>query len=244
MNHHRENMLMEMGLGPVWTLRQTVQASALALPSQKPTQNAGPVPAGASLSADIPVHQATAEPHDIAGNQALCSECGRSHAGVGAAFAVPAAAANCLFIYENPIAGAHDQAQAFTATANILFANILRALDMQKGANACIASIVKSAPGKDSAAQVGEIAVCSTCLKQQITLLKPSIIVSLGGLAAISLLALDSETSMSHLRGQLRHFDGVPLMVTYDPEYLLANPREKNVVWSDLCLALNAIAVH
>ncbi|EQD29906.1 phage SPO1 DNA polymerase-related protein, partial [mine drainage metagenome] len=75
-------------------------------------------------------------------------------------------------------------------------------------------------------------------LERQISLLRPKIVVVLGRIAAQSLLA--TETPISRLRGQVQRFgpEGIPLVVTYHPAYLLRNPIAKRESWRDLRLAL------
>lgn len=152
----------------------------------------------------------------------------------------------CLFIYESVFDSENAQAESLIAASDTLLNNILRALNMQRGINACIVNIVTGNPHEVNGSQENkdEILVCVDCLKTQIDLIAPSIIVSLGKTAAISLLGLDSNTAINDLRGRLHQYGGKPMTVTFDPMYLLSHPMEKGSVWSDLCFALNSIEVH
>ena len=73
-------------------------------------------------------------------------------------------------------------------------------------------------------------------LQQQIALIKPKLIVALGKTAATSLLGRDA--TLGSLRGAVHDFQGVPLIVTYHPAYLLRSPSEKAKAWQDLCFAV------
>ena len=73
-------------------------------------------------------------------------------------------------------------------------------------------------------------------LRRQIALIRPQVIIALGKTAAVSLLGLPADTALAGLRGEPREFDGIPLVVTYHPAYLLHNQAlsEKRKVWEDM----------
>jgi uracil-DNA glycosylase len=73
-----------------------------------------------------------------------------------------------------------------------------------------------------------------------VALVQPRIIVALGRAAVQSLLG--SHEPIGRLRGRVHRYQGVPLIVTYHPAYLLRNPGEKARAWDDLCLALETLA--
>ena len=75
---------------------------------------------------------------------------------------------------------------------------------------------------------------------QQIQLLQPKIILAVGRIAAQSL--LETDDPVGRMRGSVREFEGVPLVVTYHPAYLLRSPSQKQKSWDDLCLAMTAFA--
>ncbi|MDO8177311.1 MAG: uracil-DNA glycosylase family protein [Undibacterium sp.] len=245
MNHQQENMLAEMGIGPIWKLRENESVNTLPVRALVPQQTTSHLDDKASV-----ISQATTKNVIVnADNTSSCLVCGRfhaSHAQSNAVFWSQAAGMKCLFIYESVFDSENAQAESLIAASDILLTNILRALNMQRGVNACIVNIVTGNPHKvnDSQENKDEILVCVDCLKTQIDLIDPSIIVSLGKTAAISLLGLDSNTAINDLRGRLHQYGGKPMTVTFDPMYLLSHPMEKSSVWSDLCLALNSIEVH
>jgi uracil-DNA glycosylase len=67
-------------------------------------------------------------------------------------------------------------------------------------------------------------------------LVKPKIIVAMGRFAVQSLLR--SEEPIGRLRGRVHQYEGVPVIVTYHPAYLLRTPIDKAKAWDDLCLAM------
>ena len=70
---------------------------------------------------------------------------------------------------------------------------------------------------------------------RQLDLIQPKLIVALGRFAAQTL--LDTDASISSLRGRVHRFHGVPAIVTYHPAYLLRTLPDKAKAWADLCLA-------
>ena len=79
------------------------------------------------------------------------------------------------------------------------------------------------------------MAKCDPFLKRQVELIKPRLIVALGKFAAQSL--LESDATIAALRGKLHRYNGVPVIVTYHPAYLLRNLPDKAKAWEDLCFA-------
>ena len=95
--------------------------------------------------------------------------------------------------------------------------------------------MLKSRPPGNRNPEPDEVAACMPYLLQQIELLQPKIILALGRFAAQSL--LNTKNSIASLRGQVHQFQGVPLIVSYHPAYLLRTLTDKAKAWEDLCLA-------
>ena len=81
------------------------------------------------------------------------------------------------------------------------------------------------------------MASCEPFLKKQLGVIRPRMIVALGKFAVQCLLRDDSP--ISRLRGNLRSYEGIPLMPTFHPAYLLRDPSKKKLAWDDL-KAVNA----
>ena len=75
-------------------------------------------------------------------------------------------------------------------------------------------------------------------LQRQIELLQPRISVAMGRFAAQALLG--SSEPLGRLRGRVHERQGIPVIVTYHPAYLLRSPQDKALAWDDLCLAMEA----
>ncbi|HEY7677161.1 MAG TPA: uracil-DNA glycosylase, partial [Candidatus Methylomirabilis sp.] len=79
-----------------------------------------------------------------------------------------------------------------------------------------------------------EIAACEPFLKAQLAAIKPELICALGTFAAQTLLR--TKEPISRLRGRFHAYEGIPLLPTFHPAYLLRNPHEKRTVWEDMKL--------
>ena len=85
----------------------------------------------------------------------------------------------------------------------------------------------------------GEVAQCEPYLHRQIALIKPKLIVALGKVAAVNLLKRDA--TVASMRGKIHQYQGIPLIVTYHPAYLLRSLPEKAKAWTDLCFAVETM---
>jgi DNA polymerase len=116
---------------------------------------------------------------------------------------------------------------------------MLMAIKLKRGSNVYIANIVKCRPPDNRTPEAGEIATCLPYLQSQITLIQPKLIVALGKTAANALLG--REATLGSLRGRLHDYNGIKLLITYHPAYLLRSPNEKARAWEDLCLAVETM---
>ena len=143
--------------------------------------------------------------------------------------------ADWLVIGEAPGADEDAQGEPFVGQAGRLLDAMLAAIGLQRGNNVYIANVLKSRPPGNRNPEPDEVAACLPYLLQQIELLQPRIILALGRFAAQNL--LDTKDSIANLRGRVHQFQGVPLIVTYHPAYLLRTLTDKARAWEDLCLA-------
>jgi len=127
------------------------------------------------------------------------------------------------------------QGEPFVGRAGLLLNEMLRAMGLARE-QVFIANILKCRPPKNRDPQPDEVAACENYLKQQLALVRPKIILAVGRVAAQNL--LKTTTPIGKLRGSVRDYQGVPLVVTYHPAYLLRSPLEKRNAFDDLRLAL------
>ena len=95
-----------------------------------------------------------------------------------------------------------------------------------------IANILKCRPPNNRPPEPEEVEKCWPHLTAQIRLIKPKVICALGSPASRALLATDMP--IGALRGKFHDVDGIPVMPTYHPAYLLRNPADKGKVWEDM----------
>ncbi|MEQ1591728.1 MAG: uracil-DNA glycosylase [Thiobacillaceae bacterium] len=143
--------------------------------------------------------------------------------------------ADWLIVGEAPGADEDAQGEPFVGQAGRLLDAMLAAIGLQRDKNVYITNVLKSRPPGNRNPEADEVEACMPYLLKQIELLQPKIILALGRFAAHSL--LDTQASIAQLRGRTHPYQGVPLIVTYHPAYLLRSPGDKALAWEDLCLA-------
>ena len=102
-----------------------------------------------------------------------------------------------------------------------------------------IANVLKCRPPANRNPLPDEIAQCEPYLRRQVALVQPRIILAMGRFAVQSL--LQTTEPIGRLRGRVHHYQGVPVIVTYHPAYLLRALPEKAKAWADLCLAVEVL---
>jgi uracil-DNA glycosylase len=95
-----------------------------------------------------------------------------------------------------------------------------------------IGNVVKCRPPGNRNPEPDEIEACRSYLEQQVEIVSPKVIVTLGKFAAQVLLA--TQAPITRLRGRMGSYRGTPLMPTFHPAYLLRNPDAKRLVWDDM----------
>ena len=164
---------------------------------------------------------------------ANCEACSLSR--TQTVFGVGDPAAEWLIVGEAPGAEEDKRGEPFVGQAGQLLDNMLGAIQLKRGQNVYIANVLKCRPPQNRDPQGEEVQQCDPFLKRQVELIKPKLILALGKFAAQSL--LNSEATIGSMRGQLHEYNGVPVIVTYHPAYLLRNLMDKAKAWEDLCLA-------
>jgi uracil-DNA glycosylase family 4 len=136
-----------------------------------------------------------------------------------------------MFVGEAPGADEDAQGLAFVGAAGQLLTKMIEAMGLSRD-EVFIANILKCRPPDNRRPTPEEMQTCIPYLKEQIKTLKPRVIVALGATAVHGLLAVD--TGISKLRGQWHKFEGIDVMPTFHPAYLLRNPTTKREAWEDL----------
>ncbi|HSY16926.1 MAG TPA: uracil-DNA glycosylase [Candidatus Acidoferrales bacterium] len=155
--------------------------------------------------------------------------------------------AQLMFVGEAPGADEDEQGEPFVGAAGQLLTKIIQATGLSR-ADVYIANILKcrpDTPGQTSGNRKPTPAEMETCipyLHEQIDLIRPKVLVALGGTALEGLL---HKTGIMKLRGQWHEYRGIPLMPTYHPAYLLRNQAmaEKRRVWEDMLQVMEKLGM-
>ncbi len=142
--------------------------------------------------------------------------------------------AKLMVVGEGPGANEDRQGRPFVGRAGKLLDDILAAIEMPRS-QVYICNIVKCRPENNRNPEADEIKACIPYLVRQIELIKPSVILAVGSVAACSL--LETRKSLGQLRNQVHEYRGIPLIVTYHPAALLRNPQWKKPTWDDVRIA-------
>ncbi|KVN35455.1 DNA polymerase [Burkholderia pyrrocinia] len=195
-------------------------------------------PADLAQSADLrPAETPVAELDwdALAARVADCTRCGLCEKRTNTVFGVGDREADWMLIGEAPGENEDKQGEPFVGQAGKLLDNMLRSLSLERGDNVYIANVIKCRPPGNRNPEPEEVARCEPYLQRQVALVKPKLIVALGRFAAQTLLKTDA--SIASLRGRVHTYEGVPVIVTYHPAYLLRSLQDKSKAWADLCLA-------
>lgn len=172
---------------------------------------------------------------------ANCTACTLCETRRQTVFGVGNLQAHWMLVGEAPGEQEDRQGEPFVGKSGQLLDNMLRAIGLTRGEaeparQVFIANTLKCRPPGNRNPLPEELARCEGFLIRQIQLVQPRIILAMGAFAVQSLLR--STEPVGRLRGRVHHYQGVPLVVTYHPAYLLRNPVDKAKTWDDLCLAL------
>jgi DNA polymerase len=214
-----------------------------AAPQTRTTATATPTPASrqtttAAEPAPPPVPKLPATPEErraaleeIARNIAACTRCSLCEKRTQT---VPGQGNPCspdiMFIGEAPGADEDIQGLAFVGAAGQLLTKMIAAMGYTRD-EVFIANICKCRPPNNRPPTPEEMDACLSYLQAQIAIIRPKVIVALGGTAVQGLLR---QTGISKLRGTWTTYAGIPLMPTFHPSYLLRLPPAKKLAWADL----------
>jgi DNA polymerase len=154
--------------------------------------------------------------------------------------------ADLMFIGEAPGVDEDQQGEPFVGRAGQLLTKIIKAMNFARE-DVYIANILKCRPDMPSgsfgnrAPTTKEMQTCRPYLIEQIDVIQPKVLVALGAVAVEGLLGM--RGAMRDLRGRWHAYNGIPLMITYHPAYLLRNqaPSEKRKVWEDMLEVLERL---
>lgn len=240
--NRRNSILREIGLGPLWRLRQVVtdDPCIAAVPAEISTVPIAPVTLGRGQESETRQSGAPtitgisglgwAELRTAVAECRACTLCRERKQSV---FGVGDESADWLFVGEGPGAEEDQRGEPFVGQAGKLLDSMLAAIDLRRGENVYIGNAVKCRPPNNRTPEAEETSACWPFLARQIELLQPKLIVALGRPAAQTL--LQTEIKIAAARGRVFSYRDIPVIVTYHPAYLLRNLPDKAKAWEDLC---------
>jgi len=160
-----------------------------------------------------------------------CTRCKLHKTRTNIVFGVGSPEARLMFVGEAPGEDEDLQGYPFVGKAGQLLTKMIEAMGLRRE-DVYICNTVKCRPPNNRNPEPDELLACEPFLKGQLVAVKPEAIVTLGKFAAQALLR--EQTPITRLRGQWREYEGIPVMPTFHPAYLLRSPAEKGKVWEDL----------
>lgn len=167
-----------------------------------------------------------------------CKRCGLCTTRTNIVFGQGNPDAEILFLGEAPGEDEDRSGLAFVGKAGQLLTKMIEAMGFTRE-QVFICNINKCRPPGNRKPEPPEVEACRPFVERQIRVIKPKVIVALGATATHSLLRV--ETPISRLRNQWTDWEGIPVMPTFHPSYLLRSPGEKSKAWDDLKLVLTKI---
>ena len=225
-------------------------------PAPAPVRAPTPVPARPAAPVVIPVlneaeHAARAQAiaqldwPQLRDSVAACRACGLCEGRKNTVFGVGNENADWMIIGEAPGEQEDLHGEPFVGEAGKLLDNMLRAIgltraevstDAEPEKQVFIANTLKCRPPRNRNPEPSELVQCEPYLQRQIALVQPKMILAMGRFAVQFLLR--SSEAIGRLRGRVHEVNGISVIVTYHPAYLLRNLPDKALAWDDLCLAV------
>jgi uracil-DNA glycosylase family 4 len=160
-----------------------------------------------------------------------CTACRLAGTRTNVVFGVGSPTADLMFIGEAPGRDEDLEGEPFVGRAGQLLTDIIKAMKLTRD-EVYIANVIKCRPPENRNPEADELEQCRPFLRRQVALIRPKVIVTLGRFGLQSL--TEKAYSISAVRGQWLNYDGIKLMPTYHPAYLLRTPSAKKDVWADM----------
>jgi uracil-DNA glycosylase len=170
-----------------------------------------------------------------------CPRCKLSKARTNIVFGQGNPKAKLMFVGEAPGRDEDEQGLAFVGRAGQLLTKIIEAMGYKRD-DVWICNVLKCRPPNNRNPEPDEVASCMPFLDEQIRLIAPRAIVTLGTFAAQAVLGTDEP--IGRLRGRWQTARGTRVMPTFHPAFLLRSPERKKDVWEDMKLVRDYLAGH
>jgi uracil-DNA glycosylase len=164
-----------------------------------------------------------------------CTRCKLSGGRTHIVFGVGNPRADLVFVGEGPGRDEDEQGEPFVGRAGQLLTRMIAAMGLRRE-DVYICNVVKCRPPQNRNPEPDEVAACEPFLKMQLHAIGPRLIVALGNFAVQTLLR--TRTGITALRGRFHVYQGIPLMPTFHPAFLLRSPHMKKQAWEDLRIVM------
>src|ERR1051325_1690089 len=168
---------------------------------------------------------------EMAGVARACEKCRLAKTRTNVVYGVGNPNADLMFIGEAPGRDEDLKGEPFVGRAGQLLTDIIKAMKLTRD-DVYIANVIKCRPPENRNPEADELEECRPFIRRQIEIIRPKVIVTLGKFALQSL--IQRGYALTGARGQWLEYDGVKVMPTYHPAYLLRNPAAKKDVWADM----------
>jgi len=168
---------------------------------------------------------------EMAAIASACEKCKLAKTRTNVVYGVGNPNADLMFIGEAPGRDEDLKGEPFVGRAGQLLTDIIKAMKLTRD-DVYIANVIKCRPPQNRNPEPDELEECRPFIRRQIEIIKPKVIVTLGKFALQSL--MERSYGITAARGSWLEYDGIKVMPTYHPAYLLRNPAAKKDVWADM----------
>lgn len=230
--------LADLGIDEVYLETMTAHEALEVLAGRGPA----PAPSSAAAVAVAPAPQIVTAPGSTAAASALrvladaaaaCTGCGLHTSRTSVVFGEGSATADVVIVGEAPGQEEDRTGRPFVGRAGKLLDLLLMTAGLPRD-DVFICNTLKCRPPQNRNPLPDELAACGTFLRGQLDAIAPRVLLAVGKFAAQAL--LESEESITRLRGRIHTYQGTPLVVTYHPAYLLRSPQMTRLAWQDFQL--------
>jgi DNA polymerase len=208
--------------------------SQVVLPPSPKISSPTPIPAGAFQSASLASQATTLE--ELRKALSEFEGCSLKKTAINLVFSDGSPQGRVMIIGEAPGADEDRQGKPFVGMSGQLLTKIFQSIGLSRENDLYITNVVNWRPPGNRQPTTAEIALCLPFLKRHIELIKPEVLVLVGGIPTKAI--LDKTDGITRLRGQWFQYltadRSIPTLVTYHPAYLLRSPGRKREVWQDM----------
>jgi DNA polymerase len=227
-----QRLLGAVGAPAAELVPSAMRPASQTAPARDAERPAAPPAAPSSAPARTVIELVTETLDDVRADLGDCTRCKLAGGRTNLVYGVGNPQARLVFVGEGPGADEDAKGEPFVGRAGQLLTEIITKGMKVRREDVYICNDVKCRPPGNRNPEPDEVVACEPFLMRQLRAIGPEVIVALGKFAAQTLLR--SKTPITQLRGRWFDYQGVMLMPTFHPAYLLRNPGDKRLVWEDV----------